>query len=167
MSAITGTFDFLRSYAVQLSSYRDHCDSILKEVESALNHLQDLQHKHLLVSTKTGALHEACEQLLQDQVREIVYLTLDIGVNSPTGYHTFFDVSNNFNGNGDHESWKKCAYDYCSLHIYKFWYAYWSVSNKWLITYHSMIKFLYIMTTKTKMMTIMLLQKTQCLNSSH
>ena len=75
--------DFFRSYAAQLSSYRDHCDSILKEVESALNHLQDLQHKHLLVSTKTGALHEACEQLLQDQVREIVYLTLDVGVNSP------------------------------------------------------------------------------------
>ena len=75
--------DFFRSYAAQLSSYRDHCDSILKEVESALNHLQDLQHKHLLVSTKTGALHEACEQLLQDQVREIVYFTLDVGVNSP------------------------------------------------------------------------------------
>ena len=61
---------FIRSYAAQLRSYRDHCDSILSEVESALNHLQDLQQKHLLVSTKTGALHEACEQLLQDQVRE-------------------------------------------------------------------------------------------------
>ncbi|KAL9965707.1 hypothetical protein ACROYT_G029547 [Oculina patagonica] len=58
-----------RSYAEQLSSYRDHCDSILNEVESALNHLQDLHHKHLLVSTKTGALHEACEQLLQDQTK--------------------------------------------------------------------------------------------------
>ena len=53
---------------MQLSSYRSHCDSILNEVESALRHLQDLQQKHLLVSTKTGALHEACEQLLQDQV---------------------------------------------------------------------------------------------------
>lgn len=61
---------FPRSYAAQLRSYRDHCDSVLSEVESALNHLQDLQQKHLLVSTKTGALHEACEQLLQDQVRE-------------------------------------------------------------------------------------------------
>ncbi|KAJ7330670.1 Golgi transport complex subunit 3 [Desmophyllum pertusum] len=58
-----------RSYAAQLSSYRDHCDSILSEVESALNHLQELHHKHLLVSTKTGALHEACEQLLQDQTK--------------------------------------------------------------------------------------------------
>ncbi|XP_058965587.2 conserved oligomeric Golgi complex subunit 3 [Pocillopora verrucosa] len=58
-----------RSYAARLRSYRDHCDSILSEVESALNHLQDLQQKHLLVSTKTGALHEACEQLLQDQTK--------------------------------------------------------------------------------------------------
>ncbi|XP_073255255.1 conserved oligomeric Golgi complex subunit 3-like [Porites lutea] len=58
-----------RAYAAQLSSYRSHCDSILNEVESALRHLQDLQQKHLLVSTKTGALHEACEQLLQDQTK--------------------------------------------------------------------------------------------------
>ena len=80
-----------------MSSYRDHCDSILKEVESALNHLQDLQHKHLLVSTKTGALHEACEQLLQDQVRDTVYLTLDIGGNNTyCGYNKFLDVLDNF-----------------------------------------------------------------------
>ena len=70
---------FRRSYAEQLSSYRDHCNSVLNEVESALNHLQDLHHKHLLVSTKTGALHEACEQLLQDQVRLIVLMVLDVG----------------------------------------------------------------------------------------
>lgn len=69
-------------------------------MESALNHLQDLQHKHLLVSTKTGALHEACEQLLQDQVREIVYLALDVGGNSPyCGYNNFLDVLDNFSYN--------------------------------------------------------------------
>lgn len=67
---IIGLVHFLRAYAAQLSSYRSHCDSILNEVESALHHLQDLQQKHLLVSTKTGALHEACEQLLQDQVED-------------------------------------------------------------------------------------------------
>lgn len=67
-SVVSSLVHFLRAYAAQLSSYRSHCDSILNEVESALRHLQDLQQKHLLVSTKTGALHEACEQLLQDQV---------------------------------------------------------------------------------------------------
>ena len=93
-----------------MSSYRDHCDGILKEVESALNHLQDLQHKHLLVSTKTGALHEACEQLLQDQVREIVYLTLDVGRNSPyCGYNKFLDVLDNFNDNFYDNFQNSCA----------------------------------------------------------
>ncbi|KAK2566497.1 Conserved oligomeric Golgi complex subunit 3 [Acropora cervicornis] len=58
-----------RTYAAQLSSYRSHCDSILNQVEAALCQLEDLKQKHLLVSTKTGALHEACEQLLQDQTK--------------------------------------------------------------------------------------------------
>ncbi|XP_031565571.1 conserved oligomeric Golgi complex subunit 3-like [Actinia tenebrosa] len=58
-----------RSYSDQLKTYRDHCDSILKEVEEAIYYLQELQHQHVLVSTKTGALHGACEQLLQDQTK--------------------------------------------------------------------------------------------------
>lgn len=70
----------LRTYAAQLSSYRSHCDSILNEVEAALRQLQDLKEKHLLVSTKTGALHEACEQLLQDQVLWNSYWFIRCGV---------------------------------------------------------------------------------------
>ncbi|XP_020896480.1 conserved oligomeric Golgi complex subunit 3 [Exaiptasia diaphana] len=58
-----------RSYSNQLKAYRDHCDTILSEVEVALSHLKELQLKHVLVSTKTGALHEACEQLLHDQTK--------------------------------------------------------------------------------------------------
>ena len=56
------------AYSEQLKHYRDHCDVILKEISEALGFLQDLHRQHLFVSTKTGALHEACEQLLQDQV---------------------------------------------------------------------------------------------------
>ena len=56
------------AYSEQLKQYRDHCDLILNEITEALRYLQDLQKQHLFVSTKTGALHEACEQLLQDQV---------------------------------------------------------------------------------------------------
>ena len=79
------THYFVRAYAGQLSSYRSHCDSILNEVESALRHLQDLQQKHLLVSTKTGALHEACEQLLQDQVgmSSLMFLHRFVTLKSP------------------------------------------------------------------------------------
>jgi hypothetical protein len=46
----------------------------LKEITEALSYLQDLQKQHLFVSTKTGALHEACEQLLQDQVGCLIAL---------------------------------------------------------------------------------------------
>ncbi|CAB3989375.1 conserved oligomeric Golgi complex subunit 3-like [Paramuricea clavata] len=57
------------AYSEQLKQYRDHCDVILNEITEALRYLQDLQKQHLFVSTKTGALHEACEQLLQDQTQ--------------------------------------------------------------------------------------------------
>lgn len=59
---------YFSAYSEQLKQYRDHCDVILNEITEALRYLQDLQKQHLFVSTKTGALHEACEQLLQDQV---------------------------------------------------------------------------------------------------
>ncbi len=65
---LTSTFYF-SAYSEQLKQYRDHCDVILNEITEALRYLQDLHKQHLFVSTKTGALHEACEQLLQDQVR--------------------------------------------------------------------------------------------------
>lgn len=61
-------FVHFSAYSKQLKQYRDHCDVILNEITEALRYLQDLQKQHLFVSTKTGALHEACEQLLQDQV---------------------------------------------------------------------------------------------------
>ncbi|XP_032237953.2 conserved oligomeric Golgi complex subunit 3 [Nematostella vectensis] len=58
-----------RSYSDHLKKFRDHCDSILEEIEAALSQLHELQRQHVMVSTKTGALHGACEQLLQDQTR--------------------------------------------------------------------------------------------------
>ena len=67
--------------------YRDHCDSILQEVESALTFLRNLQHQHLLVSTKTGALHGACEQLLQDQVRANLSIPTDPANEEVMGYN--------------------------------------------------------------------------------
>ncbi|KAM9486494.1 conserved oligomeric Golgi complex subunit 3 [Clarias gariepinus] len=50
-----------------LSSYQEQCDAILTDVNEALNHLDSLQKQYLFVSTKTGTLHEACEQLLKEQ----------------------------------------------------------------------------------------------------
>ncbi|XP_046853016.1 conserved oligomeric Golgi complex subunit 3-like [Xenia sp. Carnegie-2017] len=57
------------AYCKQLQEYRDHCEVILNEINEALKYLKLLHEQHLFVSTKTGALHYACEQLLQDQTR--------------------------------------------------------------------------------------------------
>ncbi|XP_040197208.1 conserved oligomeric Golgi complex subunit 3 isoform X2 [Rana temporaria] len=50
-----------------LSGFQDQCDSILNDVNLALQHLESLQKQYLFVATKTGTLHEACEQLLKEQ----------------------------------------------------------------------------------------------------
>ncbi|XP_072266110.1 conserved oligomeric Golgi complex subunit 3 isoform X1 [Pyxicephalus adspersus] len=64
----------MRNY---LSGFEDQCDSILKDVNLALQHLESLQKQYLFVSTKTGTLHEACEQLLKEQ-SELVNLAESI-----------------------------------------------------------------------------------------
>lgn len=50
-----------------LNGYQEQCDAILDDVNTALDHLDSLQKQYLFVSTKTGTLHEACEQLLKEQ----------------------------------------------------------------------------------------------------
>ncbi|XP_026886252.2 conserved oligomeric Golgi complex subunit 3 isoform X1 [Electrophorus electricus] len=50
-----------------LSCYQEQCDAILTDVNAALEHLDSLQKQYLFVSTKTGTLHAACEQLLKEQ----------------------------------------------------------------------------------------------------
>lgn len=50
-----------------LNGYQEQCDAILNDVNTALDHLDSLQKQYLFVSTKTGTLHEACEQLLKEQ----------------------------------------------------------------------------------------------------
>ncbi|XP_073710841.1 conserved oligomeric Golgi complex subunit 3 isoform X2 [Misgurnus anguillicaudatus] len=60
-----------------LNSYQQQCDAILTDVNVALEHLDSLQKQYLFVSTKTGTLHEACEQLLKEQ-SELVELAKSI-----------------------------------------------------------------------------------------
>jgi hypothetical protein len=56
-----------------LSGFQEQCDAILNDVNDALQHLESLQKQYLFVSNKTGTLHEACEQLLKEQVIGILY----------------------------------------------------------------------------------------------
>ncbi|XP_039203573.1 conserved oligomeric Golgi complex subunit 3 isoform X1 [Crotalus tigris] len=59
------------------SGFEEQCDAILNDVNCALQHLKSLQEQYLFVSTKTGTLHEACEQLLKEQ-SELVDLAENI-----------------------------------------------------------------------------------------
>ncbi|XP_072180236.1 conserved oligomeric Golgi complex subunit 3-like [Diadema setosum] len=56
-----------RSYCEQLRHYKEQCDLVMEEVSTALDQLNDLKRQYVLVSTKTNALHEACEQSMEDQ----------------------------------------------------------------------------------------------------
>ena len=57
-----------RRYTEELQQYQKQCDDVLEEVNKALNFLQNLQGQYINVSTKTNALHDACEDLLSEQV---------------------------------------------------------------------------------------------------
>lgn len=65
---LTDTCVSFRRTRDDLNCYQEQCDAILKDVSVALEHLDSLQKQYLFVSNKTGALHEACEQLLKEQV---------------------------------------------------------------------------------------------------
>ena len=51
-----------------LKAYQDECSSVVSEVSQALHFLSELKSKYVNVSMKTNALHEACENLLEEQV---------------------------------------------------------------------------------------------------
>lgn len=44
---------------------------MLEEVGKALEFLQEMKERHQQVSRKTSALHQACEQLVDEQVKYI------------------------------------------------------------------------------------------------
>uniref|UniRef100_S4RXJ8 Conserved oligomeric Golgi complex subunit 3 n=1 Tax=Petromyzon marinus TaxID=7757 RepID=S4RXJ8_PETMA len=60
-----------------LYGYSEQCDAMLHDVDLALRELQLLEQQYVLVSTKTGALHSACEELLMQQSK-LVELAEDI-----------------------------------------------------------------------------------------
>ena len=62
-------FCSLRAYSQQLCEYREQCGAMVEEVRKALEFLQEMHHRHQLVSTKTNSLHQACQQLVREQVR--------------------------------------------------------------------------------------------------
>ena len=59
---------YCRKMVSELQTCRCECDRVIDEVTQALNHLETLKVKYVQVATKTNALHEDCENLLEEQV---------------------------------------------------------------------------------------------------
>lgn len=51
-----------------LKEQRSSCSSVVDEVAKALQQLENLKVNYVTVATKTTALHDACENLLDEQV---------------------------------------------------------------------------------------------------
>ena len=81
---LIGWFYFARSYVSELVGQKEDCDQVIRDVSQVLGHLQELRQRYVHVSTKTNALHEACENLLEEQVK---YFLLSI-----TFFLTWHDV---------------------------------------------------------------------------
>ena len=71
----------------ELGGHRDQCNGLYTEVLSALRYLDDLNSQYVNVSTKTNALHDACEHLLSEQVGDqshlIVFSRIDPSWSGP------------------------------------------------------------------------------------
>ena len=52
-----------------MQSNKSECDAVLEQVSLALTYLEELKVKYVTVSRKTNALHEDCENLLEEQAR--------------------------------------------------------------------------------------------------
>ena len=57
-----------REFLSRLRQYQLECERVIEEVEECLEFLTVLKTDYVRVATKTNALHEACENLLEDQV---------------------------------------------------------------------------------------------------
>lgn len=59
---------YYREFLSRLHQYQLECERVVEEVEQCLEFLTVLKTDYVRVATKTNALHEACENLLEDQV---------------------------------------------------------------------------------------------------
>ncbi|XP_077554461.1 conserved oligomeric Golgi complex subunit 3 [Haemaphysalis longicornis] len=55
------------NYIEMVTSYREKCAELLREIDASMAQLRLLQEEYEFVSNKTNALHEACEHLLDEQ----------------------------------------------------------------------------------------------------
>lgn len=49
---------------------------MLTELDKAFEFLQEMKRRHQFVSQRTGALHQACEQLVEEEVCACIHLSI-------------------------------------------------------------------------------------------
>jgi len=62
----------LREFLDSVQRYKRECDAVIEEIEQCLEFLTVLKTDYVRVATKTTSLHEACENLLEDQVNSFI-----------------------------------------------------------------------------------------------
>ena len=66
----------VREFLSRLHQYQQECEHVIEEVEQCLEFLTVLKTDYVRVATKTNALHEACENLLEDQVTALNLMSM-------------------------------------------------------------------------------------------
>ena len=88
-----------RQFIATLQANKDQCDQVLEQVSQSLTFLEELKVKYVTVSRKTNALHEDCENLLEEQVRLCCIIKFNVNL-----LHVLINNKISF-----HYYWKKCA----------------------------------------------------------
>eukprot|EP01135_Chromosphaera_perkinsii_P009997 Nk52_evm32s1992 gene=Nk52_evmTU32s1992 len=77
-----------RDNLILFQGYRKQCDDLLAYVDDSISVLTKMEEDYEFVSTKTGALHEACEQLQEEQTRLVTFAE---SINNKLSYFTELD----------------------------------------------------------------------------
>lgn len=77
-----------REFLENVQRYKNQCDEVIEEVEQCLEFLTVLKTDYVRVATKTNALHEACENLLEEQTQLV---NAAESINSKLGYFNELD----------------------------------------------------------------------------
>ena len=62
-----------KKYHETLNKYSGRCADVLEEIDTATTFLQTIEKQYLSASGKTNALHQACEQLVQEQTDLVTF----------------------------------------------------------------------------------------------
>lgn len=63
-----------------LTKYKAICDELLKETETSLQHVGEIDGIYNIVAQKTSELHQMCEGLLAEEVVPVFVFCCNVGI---------------------------------------------------------------------------------------